>query len=78
VLIHSRPIGIDRFLVRDIVVNLLIYMPGGAIGFLALRHNFRAAFAATVTVLIAFTLSIAIEMTQLFDDARKCSDSEVV
>jgi len=53
-------------------------MPVGAIDFLARRHNFRAAFAATLTVLIAFTLSIAIEMTQLFDDARKCSASEVV
>ena len=78
VLIHSWPTGIDRFLVRDIAVNLLIYMPVGLFGFLAFRQNFRTAFAVTVTVLIALTLSSAIEMTQLFDDARECSASDVV
>jgi VanZ family protein len=78
VLIHSWPTGIDRFLFRDIAVNLLIYLPVGVFGFLALRQNFRTAFAVTVTVLIALTLSSAIEMTQLFDDARECSASDVV
>ncbi len=78
VLIHSWPTGIDRFLVRDIAVNLLIYMPVGVFGFLALRQNFRTSFAVTVTVLIALALSSAIEMTQLFDDARECTASDVV
>ena len=44
VLIHSWPTGIDRFLFRDIAVNLLIYMPVGVFGFLAFRQNFRKAF----------------------------------
>jgi VanZ family protein len=78
VLIHSWPTRVDRFLFRDIAVNLLIYMPVGVFGFLALRQNIRTAFAVTVTVLIALTLSSAIEMTQLFDDARECSASDVV
>jgi VanZ family protein len=78
VLIHSWPTQIDRFLIRDIAVNLLIYMPVGVFGFLALRQNFRTPFAMTITVLIALTLSSAIEMTQLFDDARECSAFDVV
>jgi VanZ family protein len=78
VLIHSWPTRIDRFLVRDVAVNVLIYMPVGVFGFLALRQNFRSAFAVTVTVLIALALSSGIEMTQLFDDARECSASDVV
>lgn len=78
VLIHSWPMGIDRFLIRDIAVNLLIYMPVGVFGFLALRQNFRAEFAVTITVLFALALSSSIEMIQLFDDARDCSGFDVV
>src|SRR5271155_2568555 len=37
VLIHSWPTAIDRFLFRDIAVNVLIYLPVGVFGFLALR-----------------------------------------
>jgi VanZ family protein len=77
VLIHSWPTRIDRFLVRDIAVNLLLYMPVGVFGFLALRQNCRTAFAVTATVLITLTLSSSVEMIQLFDDARECSASDV-
>jgi len=77
VLIHSWPTVVDRFLLRDIAVNLLLYMPVGVFGFLALRQNFGNAFAATATVLIALGLSSSMEMTQLFDDARVCSASDV-
>jgi hypothetical protein len=55
VLIHSWPTRMDRFLVRDIAVNLLLYMPVGVFGFLALRQNFRTAFAVTVTLLFALS-----------------------
>ena len=43
-------------------VNLLIYMPVGVFGFLALRQNLRTAFAVTVTLLFALALSSGIEM----------------
>ena len=78
VLIHSWPTSVDRFLFRDIAVNVLIYLPVGVFGFLALRQNVRSAFAATATVLIALALSSSIEMIQLVDDARVCSASDVV
>jgi len=78
VLIHSWPTGIDRFLVRDVAVNLSIYVPVGVFGFLALRQTLRTAFAVTVTVLFALALSSGIEMTQLFDDSRDCSGFDVV
>lgn len=78
VLTHSWPTHIDRFLVRDIAVNLLVYMPVGVFGFLALRQNFPTPFAAAVTVSFALALSSGIEMTQLFDDARDCSGFDVV
>jgi hypothetical protein len=48
VLIHSWPTRIDRFLLRDIAVNVLIYMPVGVFGFLALRQNVHTALAVEV------------------------------
>ena len=78
VFIHSWPRVVDRFLIRDITVNVLLYMPVGVFGFLALRQNVRTALAVTVTVLIGLTLSSSIEMIQLFDDARECSASDMV
>jgi VanZ family protein len=78
VLIHSWPTRIDRILVLDIALNLLIYVPVGVFGFLALRQTFSPAIAVTVTVLFALALSSGIEMTQLFDDGRECSASDVI
>jgi VanZ family protein len=78
VLIHSWPDHIDRFLFRDIAVNVVIYLPVGVFGLLALRQKFPTPFAVTVTVLLALALSSSIEMTQLFDDARDCNAFDVV
>jgi VanZ family protein len=78
VLIHSWPDHIDRFLFRDIAVNVVIYVPVGVFGLLALRQKYQTPFAVTVTVLLAVALSSSIEMTQLFDDARECSAFDVV
>jgi VanZ family protein len=78
VLIHSWPDQIDRFLFRDIAVNVVIYLPVGVFGLLALRQKFQTPVAVSVTVLLALALSSSIEMTQLFDDARECSAFDVV
>jgi hypothetical protein len=60
----------DRFLARGIAINVLIYMPVGVFGFLALRQNIRTAFAVAVTLLFALALSSDIEMTTI---VRRCS-----
>jgi len=78
VLIHSWPRVVDQPLILDFGINVLLYMPVGVFGFLALRQSVRTAFAATATVLIGLTLSGSIEMIQLFDDARDCTASDVV
>jgi VanZ family protein len=77
VLIHSWPTVIDRAIVIDIAINVLMYMPVGIFSFLALRQNFRAATAVTMTLIFALALSSSIEMTQLFDDGRICSASDL-
>jgi VanZ family protein len=78
VLIHAWPTVIDRFLIRDVAVNLLIYMPLGVFGFLAFRQNLGSTLAALAAVLIGLVLSSSIEMIQLFDDSRECSALDVV
>src|ERR1019366_481166 len=68
----------DRFAARDTAINVLIYMPVGVCGLLALRQHCRTAVAAIGAVLFALALSSSIEMIQLFDDARECSGFDVV
>ena len=78
VLIHSWPTVVNRFVIRDVAVNLLIYMPLGVFAFLTFRQNLSSAVAAIAAIAIGLVLSSSIEMIQLFDDARECSALDVV
>ena len=78
VLIHSWPTAINRFIILDVAVNVLLYMPLGVFAFLAFRQNLGGAVAATAAIAIGLILSSSIEMIQLFDDARECSALDVV
>ena len=78
VLIHAWPRVIDRFLIRDAAVNVLIYIPLGVFAFLALRQNLGGAVAVILAIAIGLILSSSVEMIQLFDDARDCSAFDVV
>jgi len=78
VLAHSWPTVINRFVLLDIAINLLLYIPIGVFGFLAFRQNLRGGFAVMVSLLAGIVLSSSIEMIQLFDDARDCSAFDVV
>jgi len=78
VLIHSWPTVVDRYLIVDIAINLLIYMPVGVFGFLAFRQSLGSLFAVMAAVTIGLVLSSTMEMIQLFDDSRVCSASDLV
>jgi VanZ family protein len=73
VLLHAWPQGIDRFVLRDAAINLLLYFPLGMAAFLAAarRHGRLVAFDAAL--LIALGLSASIEMVQIYDPGRTCS-----
>ncbi|MBZ5726901.1 MAG: VanZ family protein [Acidobacteriia bacterium] len=79
ILLHSWPSHIDRFLLRDILVNIAIYMPLGMFGLLAFAGEGAAhgARAVAATVLLALALSASMEMLQVFDDSRECALSDV-
>ncbi|HYL76190.1 MAG TPA: VanZ family protein [Bryobacteraceae bacterium] len=73
ILLHSWQIVFDRFLFRDTVVNVALYIPFGAFCFLSMRES-RSLFSRSLaTVLAAALLSSSIEMAQLFDLTRVCS-----
>ena len=78
VLLHAWPRGIDRFVLRDIPINLLIYLPLGMAAFLAAarRHGRLVAFDAAL--LIALGLSASMEMLQIYDPGRTCSLIDVL
>ena len=78
VLIHSWPTVVNRFVIRDVAVNLLIYMPLGVFAFLTFRQNLSGTVATIAAIAIGLVLSSSIEMIQLFDDARECSALDVV
>jgi VanZ family protein len=73
VLLHSWPAGFDRFVLRDAVINLLLYTPLGVAAFLAVarRHSRAAAWGAAV--LLGLALSSCLEMLQVYDARRMCS-----
>ena len=78
VLLHAWPQGIDRFVLRDAAINLLLYFPLGMAAFLAAarRHGRLVAFDAAL--LIALGLSASLEMLQIYDPGRTCSLFDVL
>jgi VanZ family protein len=73
ILLHSWPAGFDRFVLRDTVINVLLYTPLGVGAFLvvARRHSLAAALGAAV--LLGVALSSCLEMLQVYDAQRRCS-----
>ena len=78
VLLHAWSHGIDRLVLRDAAINLLLYFPLGMAAFLAAarRHGRFVAFAAAL--LIALGLSASMEILQIYDPGRSCDLFDVV
>jgi VanZ family protein len=78
VLLHAWPEHFNRFVLRDIPINLLLYFPLGMAAFLAAvrRHGRLLAFDAAL--LIALGLSASMEMLQIYDPGRTCSLLDVL
>jgi hypothetical protein len=72
ILLSSWSIHLNRYFVKDTVINLVLYMPFGASCYLWLAG--RALWMRTaLPLLLALCLSSSIEMIQLFDAQRFCS-----
>lgn len=72
------PRHVDRFVLRDVLVNLAIYAPLGMFGFLSFDGERRAARAVAATLLLALGLSVSMEILQLFVPTRTSEMSDVL
>jgi VanZ family protein len=72
-LLHTWPLTIDRFALRDAAVNVLLYCPLGIAAFLAMMRRHSHAAAIACAALLGLVLSASIEMLQLYDADRVCS-----
>jgi hypothetical protein len=72
VLLHSWPLEFNRYVLKDVAVNLVLYFPFGAAAYLWLskRPAWLRIFGPMV---LAAALSASMEMIQLFDAQRMCS-----
>jgi VanZ family protein len=73
ILLSSWPHGVDRFLLRDTVLNVAIFVPLGVFAFLAVVRRVGNGAALGFAVLLGTLLSAGIEMLQIFDAKRNCS-----
>ncbi len=73
VLLHAWPASVDRFIFRDIAVNVALYIPAGFTGHLAFRRIARPWISVAVPVLICGVFSASVEMAQIFVLSRNCS-----
>ena len=73
ILFHSWSLRFDRFVFRDIVINVALYVPAGITGHLAFRRFRRPWLSFAGPILIGAVWSASIEMLQIFDPSRDCS-----
>jgi VanZ family protein len=73
VLLHSWDLELNRFIIRDIGVNIVLYMPLGFVGCLVFRRRRRVALPVILCGLVGFLLSCSVELAQAFVPERHTS-----
>src|ERR1035438_221411 len=76
VLLHSWPHEWDRFMLRDVVLNVLLYMPLGAVACLAWLPRSPRPGAPAATA-FGFALSLSMELLQNYVPGRVTSLSDL-
>ncbi|MEJ7605838.1 MAG: VanZ family protein [Bryobacteraceae bacterium] len=72
---HRTP---DRFLLRDVFINILLYLPLGVSAFLALKHFKSSTTRLAAAVIFGLILSTLVEVLQLGSRGRYPSLVDVV
>ena len=73
ILLHAWPPEFNRYVLRDMGVNVALYVPVGVTGLLAFRRFSKPAVSIGLAIASGAVLSACIEMTQLFVPTRDCS-----
>ena len=78
ILLHSWSLPAGRFLLRDTIVNVALYMPLGFAAHLVFRNGRLPGFGVWGPVLLGLLLSTAMEMMQLLEPSRHTSMADVI
>jgi VanZ family protein len=76
-MLAAWPSGLNRWVLRDLFINVLLYVPLGVTAYLSFATRFRSAMRYVLPVLLGVGLSICMEILQLFDSARTSSSFDV-
>jgi VanZ family protein len=69
-LLATWPSHVDRFVLRDITINVLLYIPLGLAAFLAAAHRHSRLVAGTSALLLGAALSTSMEIIQIYVPGR--------
>jgi VanZ family protein len=78
VVLHGWPSYWNRYVLRDIVLNIVIYAPFGFVTALAFRRNLSRPMAAAAAALLGFLFSVSMELLQVYVPGRDPSLSDVL
>jgi len=78
ILLHSWPEYVDRYFLRDVALNIAIYIPVGLTAHLAIAEQRSRWLRTASAILFGAALSATIEMLQLYAETRMCNAFDVV
>jgi VanZ family protein len=78
ILLHGWPGEWNRYMLRDVTLNIFIYMPLGLVAVLAFRRRRSRAFAAMAAIAFGFLLSLSMELLQVYVPGRDSSLLDVL
>ena len=77
ILLHSRIAEWNRYIFRDVVLNVLIYIPLGTAAFLVFVRRASAATAFVAAVALGLAFCVSIELIQAYVPGRDTSFSDI-
>ena len=72
-LLHSWPANYYGYVLRDALLNFLMYVPLGGCAYLVFRRSVNTAGAVFYAILTGFLLSVAVESAQVYESMRRAS-----
>ncbi len=75
--LNTWPSGVDRFTVRDVAINIFIYLPVGLFGSLWMKDHKLRRVAGISALSCGLLVSLSMEILQYFDDSRSPSFMDV-
>lgn len=70
ILLHSWNFELNRFILRDIAVNVVLYLPPGFVAYLVFRRPRRRIMPILLATFLGFVLSCAVELAQAYEPMR--------